>query len=411
MQRSGGAATHMQQNGAEIKYLVGESVELLHRLPLISYDEVVCGFLSSLSSELLSDVEAKQYPDVISFAYWCRKANIERQKKQFADGHARLGLGVAFHVTPSNVPINVAFSYIFSLLAGNANIVRVPSKDFPQVDIVCRAINKLFSNAKYKTISEMTVFVKYEQNDDITQMFSSQCDARIIWGGDETIRNIRRLAIPERSVEIAFADRYSFCVIEESSILDADAEEIKRLGNSFYNDAYLMDQNACSSPHLVVWLNGCKETAIAKQIFWDSVYETAASKYDFKPVNAVDKYMLLCEDVIELSNISGFIKHGNYIYRVELESLSENMDALRGKYGYFYEYSTQDLNSVAPIVNKKYQTLTYFGLGKSRLLDFVIKNRLSGIDRIVPIGSALDIGVIWDGYDVVGTLSRIIDFK
>ena len=43
--------------------------------------------------------------------------------------------------------------------------------------------------------------------------------------------------------------------------------------------------------------------------------------------------------------------------------------------------------------------------------NFVFKNRLSGIDRIVPVGEALDIGVIWDGYDIVRSLSRIIDVK
>jgi len=48
---------------------------------------------------------------------------------------------------------------------------------------------------------------------------------------------------------------------------------------------------------------------------------------------------------------------------------------------------------------------------KSTLLSFVIDNRLSGIDRIVPVGSALNISVVWDGYDVIGTLSRIIDVQ
>jgi hypothetical protein len=62
-------------------------------------------------------------------------------------------------------------------------------------------------------------------------------------------------------------------------------------------------------------------------------------------------------------------------------------------------------------VNNKYQTLTYYGVDKSTLLSFVIDNRLSGIDRIVPVGSALNISVVWDGYDVIGTLSRIIDVQ
>jgi len=149
----------------------------------------------------------------------------------------------------------------------------------------------------------------------------------------------------------------------------------------------------------------------AKEKFWGNVHEVVAAKYDLQPVNVVDKFTLLCENAIDLDNIGGFKKHGNYIYRLALDALPSELDTLRGIYGFFYEYNTPDLNSLASVVNEKYQTLTYFGVDKTTLLDFVIKNRLRGIDRIVPIGAALDIGVVWDGYDLVRSLSRIIDCK
>jgi hypothetical protein len=38
----------------------------------------------------------------------------------------------------------------------------------------------------------------------------------------------------------------------------------------------------------------------------------------------------------------------------------------------------------------------------------VISNGLTGIDRVVSVGKALDIGVIWDGYDLIRTMSRIV---
>ena len=404
--------THMLQSpNNKVQYLVGQSNGMTCVRSLVPYDELACEFLNSLSAALLSDEAAKLYPDVISFAYWCRKANITKLKHEFDEKHVRLGLGMVFHIAPSNVPINFAFSYAFALLAGNANIVRVPTKDFPQTNIVCRAINQMFTNAKYKKISEMTVFVKYQQNDEITGTFSANCNGRIIWGGDQAINNIRKLTIPERSIEVAFADRYSFCVIEGNSIIQADNASMGKLASSFYNDTYLMDQNACSSPHLIVWLGKGDVLTKAKQIFWDSVYKVTASKYELQPVNSVDKYMLLCEDAIENNYITSFKKHGNYLYRIVLDSLPDNIDAFRGKYGYFYEYNAQNMDSIAHIINTKYQTLTYFGIDNAQLLNFVVKNCLSGIDRIVPIGSALDIGVIWDGYDIVKTLSRIIDIK
>ena len=60
---------------------------------------------------------------------------------------------------------------------------------------------------------------------------------------------------------------------------------------------------------------------------------------------------------------------------------------------------------------KRCQTITYFGFKKNDLKFFVLKNNLLGIDRIVPIGNALDIKIIWDGYDVIQSLSRIITIE
>lgn len=390
-----------------VTYLAGDRIVATR--PFAPYDELLCEFLNDLSVELRSCGESAAYPDIMTFAFWCRKANISKLKADFEDGKPRLGLGLVFHIAPSNVPINFALSFVFGLLSGNANIVRVPSKPFPQIGIICAAIDRLFDSGKYSEIKTMTAIVKYEQNDKITGSFSADCNARIIWGGDVAIRSIRKLLIPERCVDIAFSDRYSFCVIDAPSVIKLDEAELIRLSERFYNDTYLMDQNACSSPHLIVWQGEEKEAA--KERFWTAVYHTVSEKYQLAPVNAMDKYTLLCHNAIELNNISSFKKHGNYVYRVAIDSLPDNMDNLRGRFGYFYEYDTDDINSIAHIINNKYQTLTYFGVDKSELLGFVVKNRLSGIDRILPVGRALDIDVIWDGYDIVKSLSRIIDVK
>ena len=52
--------------------------------------------------------------------------------------------------------------------------------------------------------------------------------------------------------------------------------------------------------------------------------------------------------------------------------------------------------------------MSYFGFKKNELQNFVYKNNLSGIDRIVPIGKALDIDFNWDGYDLIRSLSRLV---
>ena len=42
---------------------------------------------------------------------------------------------------------------------------------------------------------------------------------------------------------------------------------------------------------------------------------------------------------------------------------------------------------------------------------FILNNNLLGIDRFVPIGKALGIDIVWDGYEVVKSLSRVVSLE
>ena len=109
-----------------------------------------------------------------------------------------------------------------------------------------------------------------------------------------------------------------------------------------------------------------------------------------------------------MEEIKSVFRYENLIYCILLDKFPDNIDRLRGKFGYFYEFEASEINKIAHIVNSKFQTLTYFGINKLSLIKFVLQNRLYGIDNIVPIGSALNIGTFWDGYDIVRCLSRTI---
>ena len=180
-------------------------------------------------------------------------------------------MGLLFHITPSNVPTNFAYSLIFGLLTGNTNIVKVPHQKFEQVKIICNNINKIVKAKKFSKIKDMIKIVRYHQNDEYTKNISKICDARIIWGGDDTIKNIRNFKLQERSLDIAFSDRFSFCVLNAKKFLQIKKFEKQRLFEKFYNDTYLVDQNACSSPHLILWINDNKTKV--KNLFWKGLSE------------------------------------------------------------------------------------------------------------------------------------------
>ncbi|WP_434309624.1 acyl-CoA reductase [Hominifimenecus sp. rT4P-3] len=387
-----------------VRYLAGRELE--DPRPLTPYNDIVCRFLEEFSRRLRKDREAAAYPDLMTLAFFCRKANIQKLKEDFLDTKTRLGRGMIFHIAPSNVPVNFMFSYIFGLLSGNANVVRVSSKSFTQVDIICRVLNQMFMEAEFQDILHRTAIVEYERNREINDYYSARCDGRVIWGGDQTIAELRQSPIRPRCVEIVFADRFSFGVIDSRSIVDASEEEINHLAEQFYNDTYLMDQNACSTPHLIFWKQSGKMKE-AKKRFWDHVFQIA-QKYDLADIKVSDKYVMLSEYAMERQDICGVQSYGNLLYVVDLACVPKDITSLRGKFGLFFECKIDRLQDAMEHMNETVQTCAYYGIEQEEIVKAVLENSPKGIDRIVPFGSTLDIGVIWDGYDIVGQLSRII---
>lgn len=367
------------------------------------YSGEVMDFLARWSGLLLASPQARVYPDVATFAFWCRRANLQRLRDAAALEDSRLGRGLVFHIAPSNIPVNFAFSFAFGLLAGNANIVRVPSADFPQALLLrdtCREALRAFPG-----IEKRTAWVRYPADTETTACFSRMADGRMIWGGDDTIAAVLAGGGKPRSADVLFADRYSVCVLDGRAVENADDASVRALAGSFYNDTWLMDQNACSSPMLILWLNA---SDAAKDRFWRAANAEAERKYFLQPASAVDKYVHLCEDAADGLPIRRTVRMGNMTYRTELTALPEDITALRGKCGYFYEYDLASLHELSPHITEKVQTVTYFGADPEALRRWVLEDRLRGVDRIVPVGKAMDINVIWDGYDIIRALSRIV---
>ncbi len=399
-----------------MKQLCG--VRQVKKFPMEPYSELVCDFLDNYSVALRKDSEAKQYPDVITFAFWARKANILKKKQEFLKRHDKqiwIGRGIVFHIAPSNIPINFIFSYAFGLLAGNSNIVRVPSKSFPQVECMCRVLEQVLLQEKYKRIYEMTCIVRYEQDKAITDEFSQKCNVRVIWGGDTTIEAVRESKLPSRSTEITFADRYSFGILNAKRLLESSLEEKQFLAEQFYNDTYLMDQNACSTPHLICWqLDGVSqaEWEMIQEEFWNQV-QLSAGKYKLEDIKVSEKYLSLCEEVICNDTIKRVKIYSNLLYVCELSCLDEKaITSVRGKYGLFFQYCLKDeFNELRVFSNEKVQTCAYYGVDVKKLTNDFITNGYSGVDRIVPFGKTLDIDLIWDGYDLITQMSRIIQME
>ena len=389
-----------------VNFLVGSSSYCSK--PFEPFSNQVISFLDIFSKELNKDKSIKNYPDLKALSFWCRKQNILKMKQNFLTNPNRIGLGLVYHITPSNIPTNFAYSLIFGLLSGNSNIVKVPSKNFEQIKIICEILSRIIKR-KNSFLEKKISIIRYNNDDTITKKFSMICDARLIWGGNKTINDIKSFETHEKNLDIAFGDRYSFCVIDQFKISKLKDLELKNLAQKFYNDTFLVDQNACSSPHLIVWTG--KKNIKSRERFWKSIYSLVKLKYNLSDSAPSEKYNDLCKHILKLKNIRSVQTFENFIYKIKLNKLTKDNDSIRGKWGLFFEYETKNISKVKEFVNNKYQTLTYFGIDKNKLKDFVFKNNLKGIDRIVPIGQSLNIGLMWDGYNIPIILSRGVEIQ
>ena len=370
------------------------------------FDPQVMAFLAAVSAALLKDSRAKTFPDVTTFAFFCRRANVEQLRLPYGALSGRLGRGLAFHIAPSNVPINFAYSLVAALLAGNASIVKASSRNFEQIQLVCDVMQRLL-RSDFAMLTPYINVVEYaREQQDITEVFSALCDARIIWGGDETIRRIREAPLAPRAFDVTFADRWSLLVADAASVAVMPDPALATVAQGFYNDTYLYDQNACTTPRLLYWLGEGEAVTVAQERFWQAVHAYAARRYPIEAVVAVDKRVALYRAALTLPGAMLTPMPDNLVVRIRLATLTPAVVDFRCGGGCFVEYVSPDLAALTPLLTQKAQTLTCLGLSPQTLRDFVLAQGVRGVDRISAIGHTMDFSLVWDGYDLIETLSR-----
>ena len=90
------------------------------------FSEISLSFINDLS-KLLNQNRNASYADINSLGFWLRNRNIKKYAKRYIDNRKRVGLGFIYHITPSNIPTNFAYSFIFGLISGNSNILKLAS--------------------------------------------------------------------------------------------------------------------------------------------------------------------------------------------------------------------------------------------------------------------------------------------
>lgn len=246
--------------------------------------------------------------------------------------------------------------------------------------------------------------IKYKNSDLISSELSKIVEGRLIWGGDKTIKKFKSFSTKPRCIDLTFADRYSISILDAEKVSKLNKDKLRDLAQKFYNDTYTMDQYGCSSPNSLFWLG---KNNNAKEKFWLEL-ENIAIKKKYLDFSVVNKKIsnLMFHSISKNKNMKINLKNINVI---RLKDKNINFDTNKNiNFGTFYEFNLKNLNFLKGYVSEKLQTVTYFGLTFNQIKNFIIKNNVKGIDRVIPVGRAFDMTTEWDGVDIVSTLSRTI---
>ena len=372
---------------------------LLQSKPFPVVQDQVVDFLDCLGREILRNDQARAFPDLMAFGFWCRRSNVLNETRTNAE--EGIGVGVVLHIAPSNIPLVFGYSLALGLLAGNTNIVKLPSRDFPQVNLLVDLIQKSTIARDLVAVAQRIILLRASREDKGIEQIVGEVDGLIVWGGDTTVRAFRGMSKAPRCREVYFPDRKSATVLNANRVLSIGEKQMQQLFRDFFNDTYGVDQNACSSPTTVVWVGEPSSIRAAMDRFWSGLDLFLRVAYKSNSTVGLDKLL----DVFSLVEDLGApveIDHGsNLIFR-----FTEDV-ARRGnlRFGQFYEASVTQLMDISERLRGDEQTVTYFGFSLSEMKNLLAEGKLI-VDRICPVGHALDFGAIWDGKDVLGLLSR-----
>ena len=368
----------------------------------------VIDFIDQFSIEIKKNKNTKNLKEFLSLAFWCRKKNLILKKNLNNKIHKQKGLGIVFHVPPKNIEISFAYSLLFGILSGNTNIIKIDSRN-NTFKIFYKIIIKVLNKKKYSFLKQMIFFIDYNKQLEITKKISLISDCRIVWGSDETIDFFKSLPTKTRSRNLFFSDRFSFSIINDKSLNNISKKNLYETVKKFYVNTFFSDQGACSSPHLIIWYKcGSNKNKI---LFWNALLNIVKKNYLMKDGFYIKKYDKILQSFVKEQNFNYYKSFENLINVVGLKKVDHDIHTRKGNFGLFFEYDLDNLSEISSFVTEKYQTLLYFGFKKKDLHKLIFDNDLKGIDRVVQFGNSLNIDLIWDGYDIIDNLTRIIEIE
>ncbi len=343
---------------------------------------------------------------VTHFGFWIRRAALNRLGTEFASRHPAQTLsrprGLVFHLPPKNVETVFLYSWLLSFLAGNANVVRLPRDISPELRGICDLILAALDTANDRS----QMLIHYPAASDLGRLVSAQSDVRIVWGGDAKIAAFESLPLRNGGKSLWFGDRVSLCVLDGDALAALDDTGRRDLAHRLVNDIFVFDQMACSSPHALYVTGDAAHHLAAVKALLETLARIARDRGHAAPAgHQITKMVRAFSSAA--AGASSEVAWRNGVLTSAIAAREERAEQTVGG-GFLTVVFIPALAALIGHLRARDQTVTHFGFRAEDIRRVAESNTTLGVSRWTPVGTALDFDPIWDGYDLISELTRLI---
>ncbi|WP_315115039.1 acyl-CoA reductase [uncultured Clostridium sp.] len=329
---------------------------------------------------------------------------IEVDEKKFIKAQKR---GIVCHWIAGNIPTLGIYSIFQSIICRNSNIVKIPLKN---EDIIIELLKPLkdikinFEGTQYYGLDILIniCIINFSSKDmDLNLKMSKIADCRVFWGGEEALRQIRKLPQKTTCKDIIFGPKYSFAAFDKEVI---ESNDLEKYLENLTLDIITFNQEACSSPH-VLFLE--KSLISIEEVSHRLIkaFEKMSKRYSINHVdegiaasiiNKRGEYALSLEKMIHCSK--------GLEYTILISDEFKLEEPVGGRTIFLKE--VQNISEVKNLITPKIQTVGIAFKNEEKALVFADEITNRGVDRVVKVGYMSLFDTPWDGLLTISELVR-----
>ena len=381
----------------------------LARFDLQYADPRMLDFMDALGQQLRQPAVARLYPELGALGAWLRRGALSTRLAALAcaPDQLRYAQGLVFHIAPGNADTVFMYTWALAALAGNQNVVRISQRAGAATHALLALLNAQLAQA-HPVIAATQRIVQYAHTETTsTAAFSAACNLRVLWGGDNAINQIRQWPLAPGARDLTFPNRSSFAVMAAPAFLALSPAARQHCAEALHTDIYLFGQAACASPGTLFWVGDAASALAAQTALTPLLARTAAERGpQADAAMAIEKYVASYGLAAE-GSVDAIHFVGNELALLNLSPPAQPPRRWLGT-GTLAVARLDSLDELAALLQRGDQTLAYAGFSVAEMLAFARHTAGRGIDRIVPLGHALDFAVVWDGHDLLHEFTRLV---